>query len=388
MAQSSYQAINLTADITLSWPFSFTGGPTIGDINGVNATGSGFKIILPDATLTQPGQNVRFDNISPSLNSFDIVAHDGITPIVTVGAGACYFLYLSNVLTPNGNWVATPLNGIATPISSVIAKSSDSTINITGGTLTPPGGTIDFKLPPSISNIVSGVNASGFLVAIKPTNPNDPLTFVTRDLIGGGNIVVNPVDGVTTDPIIELNPSGLFGVSSAVIGNLQLSGEIITNIVTNGGIQLSSAGTGKVSINGVQIDTSGNITGVNNLTLNGSLTIGGTFISPTTPKVIFTFTDSLLGGITKLSCYNVASITGSGGEYTITFSSAVSPNDYGITFGLGAGVGPNVDSDPVITNVFWENKTTTSVSIKVYDRSGVLAQSVPYGITGVIWRPS
>jgi hypothetical protein len=383
MAQSSYQTINLTADTTLSWPFSFTGGPTIADINNVNASVGPFKVILPDATLAAPGQNIIFNNISG--NSFNIMYNDGTTLLTSVSAGEIYYLYLTNITTSNGVWVPIPFGGGTSAINSVIAKSTNNTINITGGTLTPPGGTIDFQLPTSISNIISGTNAPGILVA-KTASPSI-LTFVTRDLLGDTNISINNSNGVNGDPVFSLSPS-LSDIASIAVGSLQISGDVITTNATNGGIQLSSAGTGKVSINGVQIDTSSNITGANNLTLGGSLTIGGTFISPTSPKVIFTFTDSLLGGITKLSSYNVASITGSGGEYTITFSSAVAATDYGITFGLGGGVGPNVDDDPIITNVVCTNKTTSSVSIKIYDRSGVLAQSVPYGITGVIWRPS
>jgi len=380
MAQNSYQTINLTGDLTLSWPFSFTGGPTIADINNVNASPGPFKITLPDATLAQPGQNILFNNIS--ANSFQIVANDGTTLITNVAAGSIYYLYLSNVSTPNGTWVPIPFGGGTSAINSVIAQSSDSTIKVTGGTLTPPGGTINFQLPDSVANLITNPPTVPGILVVKSTNP---LTFVTRDLLGDTNITITKSTGVGGDPTFSLSQS-LSDISSIAVGDLQLSGDLITTNVTNGGIQLASAGTGKVSINGVQIDTSGNITGGKNLTLSGSLTIGGSFISPTTPKVIFNFTD-VSGSITKLSSYNVSTITGSNGHYTITFPTL--PFDtYGITFGLGGAPGPNVDSDPVITNVVWENKTTTSLSIKIYDRAGVLVQSVPYGVTGVIWLPS
>lgn len=383
MAQNSYQLINLTANTILNWPFSFQGGAVLNDINNVNASVGPFNVILPDATLAQPGQNVWFNNIS--LNSFNIVANDGITSIATVAAGAVYFLYLSNNTTPNGTWVATPTNGMASPINSVIAQSSDNSVVITGGALTPPGGMINFQLPTSINNLNSFGNTSntGFLVV---TNSN-PLTFATRDFLTDTNISISNPDGIAGDPVIALNPNGISGIASAAIGDLQLSGSVITTNITNGSIGLSSTGTGTVNINGVQVDTNGNIIGANNLTLNGNLTISGSFVSPATPKAIFTFTDTLVpvgNVINQLTGFNISSITGSDGVYTINFITPMASLNYGVTFGLGSTGG----SSPFVSHVFYTSKTLSSVSIAIVDASGVLVQSVPNGVTGVIWLPS
>lgn len=379
MAQSSYQKITLTSNITLSWPFSFQGGPVIYDINNVDASVGPFKITLPDATLASAGQNILFNNIS--VNAFEIMNNDGVTSVTTVAAGAVYYLYLSDISTPNGIWVPIPFGGGTSAINSVIAKSTNSTVVITGGTLTPPGGTIDFALPPSVSNLISNVSVPGFLVA----KTTAPLTYTTRSLIGGGNIVVNNDDGITTDPVFVLSDS-LVGLASIAVGDLQLSGEIITTNRTDGDIQLSSAGTGKVSINGLQIDTSGNVTGANNLTLNGALTITGSFSSPTAPKVIFNFTDTSVPAgntITKLSQYNVDSVTGSNGTYVITFTTPLASANYAINFGTGSNSGT-----PTANHVYVTLKTPSAVTIAVIDGSGVLVPYSPYGIWGTIWLPT
>lgn len=370
MAQSSYQLINLTGDISLSWPFSFQGGAVVADINNINPTSSGFKIAMPNATLASSGQNIIFNNISAF--SFQIVAFDNTTSIVTIAAGQIYYLYLSNSSTTNGSWIPIPFGGGSSNINSVTAQSSDSSITITGSPLSPPGGTINFKLPTSIQNLNTLADV-GFPV-VKSTSP---LTWTARDILGGSNISVSNASGVADDPIISLNPV-VTNLSSVEVGDLTLSGSVITTDIVNGGVQLSSAGTGKVQINGLSIDTSANITGVNNLT------VGGTFNNPRTPKVLFTFTDTLTPGpshiIVTQDSSNVSTITGSGGIYTITFTTALSSTNYGVFFGLGSTGG----SSPLVTHAFWTLKTVNAVTIAVVDASGVLVTAVPNGITGMI----
>ncbi len=428
MAQSSYQSITLTSNITLSWPFSFQEGQVMYDINNVNASPGNFKITLPDATLATAGQNILFNNIS--ANAFQIMKHDGTTSVTTVSAGEVYYLYLSDITTANGVWVPIPFGGGTSAINSVEAVTTGKTLVITNGTLTPPGGKITFETTASISNLLSDVTAAGFLT-LKSTEPSK---YATRSLIGGGNIVVTNPDGVSGDTIFSLATS-LGDIASIEVGTLQLSGDVITTNVTNGGVQLSSAGTGKVSINGLQIDanghltlgtlklssniitstatngavelnsigtgkvsinsvlvdTSSNITGVNNLTIGGSLSLAGSFTagsftSPTTPKVIFNFTDTAVpvgNTVVQLSQFNVASVTGSNGTYTITFTTPLASTNYAITFASGSNGGT-----PNAHHVFWTLKTTTTLTIAIVDASGVLVPNVPYGVSGAIYLPT
>lgn len=339
----------------------------------------GWTITLPDATLTTPGQNFQFKNIS--LFPFQILAHDGITNIANISSGDLYYLYLNDNSTPNGNWNPERLTNGSSSISSVIVDSPNSTIAVTNGALTPPGGKIHLDVATSLVNLNNLSPSGGFLVSTGTG------TWTTRDLVSGGNIVITNGDGVTTDPVIDINSKGIIGIASAGIGDLQLSGNLITTTVTNGGIQLSSAGTGKVSINGMQIDTSSNITGGNNLTLTGSLTIGGSFVSPTTPKVIFNFTNTSVvpvgNTIVQLSQYNVASVTGSNGTYIITFTTPLASANYAVNFGSGSNGGT-----PNANHVYVTLKTPGTLTIAVIDGSGVLVPYSPDGIWGTIWLPT
>src|SRR5271170_336748 len=176
MAQSSYQLINLTADIVLTWPFSFAGPPTVADINDISPNQGGWTIAMPDATLAPIGQNVVFNNIS--AYSFQIIANDLTTVIATVTAGQVVTLYLyDNTTTPasNGLWRVIPYGSGTNGIVALTAQSTDTSITITNGSITPPGGTINFKLPTSLTNLNTTISNIGFPVITGVS----PLTWTT-----------------------------------------------------------------------------------------------------------------------------------------------------------------------------------------------------------------
>ena len=74
MSQNSYQLLNLTANIVLSWPSSFGSGSVVCDINDVNTNAGGRTITMPNATLVPNGTSAIFNNISG--NSYTILAND------------------------------------------------------------------------------------------------------------------------------------------------------------------------------------------------------------------------------------------------------------------------------------------------------------------------
>ena len=318
---------------------------------------NGWSITLPDATLATPGQNIQYNNIG--LFPFQILANVGILTIADVLPGDIYYLYLNDNSTSNGSWNPVRLTDGASGINSVAAQSSDSSIEISGSPLSPPGGIIDFKLPASVFNL-NNVNTTGFSV-ITSTAPDQ--TWTTRELLGGTNINISDGDGIATNPVINLDT--VIDVSSiALTTGISLSGDTITNIVDND-INITTTGTGEVFINGLSIDATGTLSGVS------------------IPRVYFTFTDTLvpLSNVIDIQDQSqVDSITGSGGVYTINFSTTLPSTNYGILLGLGSTGGPT----PFVSHAFWTLKTTTSVSIAIVDASGVLVQSVPNGIMGMI----
>jgi hypothetical protein len=360
MAQSPYQLINLTADITLDWPSSFSGGPVILDINDINSDQDNWKIILPDATLVQAGQNFLLNNVSGF--SVDITANDTSTILVSLLSGEVVELYLISNGTANGTWRIIPFGGGASSITQFTAESSDASIVITNGTVTPPTGIIDFQLTDSLFNF-NDLNATNFIVS---TNTN-PLTFATVELIGGENIIVSNGDGILGNPIIDLN-AVLTSLTSITVGDMTLSGEVITNNTANGNIQINTNGTGKIQLNGVEIDANGNITGATNLTGINAYAF---------------FTDTVTGNTNTIVVedqVNIASITGSAGTYELTFTTPMATINYGVFISLGSTGGDL----PFISNSYVIVRETTSATIIVTDASGELVLSVPNGASVMI----
>lgn len=360
MAQSSYQLINLTSDLTLTWPSSFTGGPVVLDINDVNANNNGWKITLPDATLVPPGQNFIFNNVSGF--AFQIIGANLLTLLADVASGDIIEMYLIDNSTPNGTWRVVPFGGGANYITQFTAISSDGSVLITNGTVTPPTGIIDFELNDSLFNLYT-VNATKFLV-IDDTNP---LSFVTRELIGGANIIITDGDGIVDNPIIDLNPV-VSSLASMGVGDITLNSDTIENSVTDGDLRLTTTGNGSVIINGVTIDASGNLSGVTNLVA---------------PKAYCSFTDTLVGlgnTIVIQDQVNISSVTGNGGTYILNFITPMADTNYGVFITLGSTGG----SLPFISNAYYIVKQTTSVTIIVTDASGELVLAVPNGASVTI----
>jgi hypothetical protein len=370
-SNSTYQKIELTADIVMYWPFYTPSGDiTIADIMDVEASQAGWTIALPDASLSETGRNFIFSNISQY--EFQVVLQDRITELTTIAAGEVKFINLTGNTTTNGTWSVIAFGGGQATITTVTAQSSDNSINITNGSLIPPGGVIDFALPQSLTNF-NDIAAIGFPV-IKQTAP---MTFGTVELVSGENIVITNANGVSGEPVINLN-NIVIGLSSLEVGDVTMSGSIITSNIANGNIDMVTNGTGKLNFNGVTVDTNNNIANVNDLTVNGK------FSNPLMPSAWCVFTDTVTGSsnnIVNQASENIASITGSNGRYVLTFTNAMSSINYGVIITLGSN---GSTLPPPVYHAFFTVRETTSATIAILDASGEFVQSFPDGVTVVV----
>lgn len=363
MAQNSYQYLVLVEDLVLTWPSSFNGGPVISDINDIEVIGTPRTLTLPAANLVSPGQNFIINNVDGP--DFDLLYNDGSTVLSTIPSGEAFQFYLTDASTANGVWrKVTPLGGF-NGIVSLTAESADNSITITGSPVTPPNGILDFKLPTSLTNLnsLTNVDDTDFLIV---TSIN-PLTFKTVELLGGENITITGGNGLGSDPVIDLNTT-ITSLNSLTVGDMTLSGGVITNNADNGNIQLSTNGTGSVQINGVSFSSTGAISGLTNFLGIAAFSF---------------FTDTLVGisnQIVNVNEVNVPSITGSGGTYKLNFNTPMPNLNYGVLITLGSTGG----SLPFISNSYVIVRELTSVTIIVTDASGELVLAVPHGVTVII----
>ena len=372
MSQNSYQLITLTANIVLSWPSSFGSGPVVCDINDVNTAQNGYTITMPNATLVPNGTSAIFNNISGY--SFTILASDGVTTITSVATGVIYNLYLYNNSTTNGSWRVIASGGGASSITTFTAESTDSSINISNGTVTAPSGTINFKLPASLTAL-NAVSNTGFPVISAINNGVD--TWSTVSITAGDNILITNGNGVDGNPVINVNPS-MTALTAVTVGNFNITGSSISPVGSNTGLSFTSNGTGTLTFNGITIDGSSNITSVNNLTINGTLT--NSFI----PVAWCMFTDTIIGTSGNIIVIqdkaNVATVTGAGGAYTINFTTALSNNKYGVLVTVGTDI---TGATPIVNHGFsiYAAQTVNSCRIAVVDASGEFVIDAPRGIT-------
>lgn len=368
-AQVSYQKITLTGNITLSWPSSFSSSVVAAGFNDVQPNQDGWSITLPDATLASAGNDVIFNNITNF--EFTIKDNTGET-LLLMEPGFIVDFKLYDNSTTGGGWRIIPFLGGYNGIVSFTAQSTDGTIIITNGNnVQPPGATINFQLPESIKNL-NQLDVPGIVVATS----TDPLTWNAVELVADGNFTITNADGVDGNPQIALN-TALSGLASIGVGSLTLTGSVISAGVTDGEVQIASDGTGSVLINGVDINTSGNAI------IPGTLTVNGIFNNPFMPKAWCVFTDVIVGlsnDITIASQQNVASVTGSNGNYTITFTDAMSNINYGVLITLGTNNG----STPFVSHGFYTVKETDYLTISIVDASGQLVSEVPSGVTVLV----
>lgn len=368
-SQVSYQLITLTANIVVTWPFSFSSGTIIANINDVTTSTNGYTITLPDATLASVGQTILFNNISAN-HSFDVLDNSGDF-LATLDHGTVLYFYLTDTSTSAGLWELVPFGGGTTAITAFTAESSDNSITITNGVVPTDGTTINFQLPTSIYNL-NNVATTGFPAITKTA----PLTWASRSIIAGNNILITNGNGVADNPNISLNAT-ITALTEVEVGNIELTGSAISVIDADTGLTISSNGTGNLNINGVLIDGDANVSSINDLTVNG------VFLNSYTPKAWCTFTDTLVGTgnyITLRDKANIASVTGGEGQYTLTFTNALSNNYYGVLVTIGTTIITN--GIPIVAYGFSISaaQTTTSCQIVVVDASGEFVQQAS-GIT-------
>ena len=213
----SYQFINLDSNIALSWPYPFTSGTVVADINSVKATlqpNEGlWGIALPPANTVSTGTSIVINNVG--TNSFEIVTWGGLSLIATIIPGASVQIFLTDSATTDGKWAVinwgningSPIQPMA--IAAITAESLDNSIIIEHGVVTPPDGKINFSLPISISNL-ENIIRPGIVVTLTEA----PATYTTRSLVAGTNIAIDNSDGVANNPIISLRDT-LRGLTAA-----------------------------------------------------------------------------------------------------------------------------------------------------------------------------
>lgn len=324
----TYSLIILDSNIKLSWPYPFTGGTVVSDINDIAPNSDNHTLTLPSAKLVPIGTSLLFNNVS--AYDFSLLNNEGVPIGTIIIAGEIRQVYLINSNTDGGIWRMIPFGEGSSPISTVSASSSNNSINISPGSITSPGGNFNFKLSDSLQNInlLNATALPGFTV-IKDINP---LLWKTTTLTSGKNINITNGDGINDSPIFNLNES-VSELSSLEVGNFYISGASLTTTETNGSLQFSSKGTGVLDLNNINFDTDSNITNVKDITVSGAIKNPAVAAA----QCFFYDNNTVTNNIIVQSNYNIASVTGGNGSYVVTFTKPFNNGNYTVILSLCRG---------------------------------------------------
>ncbi len=370
--QASCQELTLITNVQLDYPYSAnTNNVIVTDMIDVSATIANLNIFLPNSTLTGLGFSVTFNNVG--TNSFNVVLNDKVTVLTTIAQGDVITIYLYSNHNANGDWRIIPFGSGVNAISTLNLASSDNSVIVTNGEITPPGGNINVSLPTIISKTQTLSSTGSGIVTM---NPNNSSPWGVTTLNNGSNITIINADASTGSPTISLNNAVSIAQISA--GNITIGNNLITNTDANSGLNITSNGTNSfLNLNSVLINPNGNVSGINNLTVDG------TFKSDNTAKSWCRFTNTS-GVIAVVSNYNVSGVTynSTTKQYIINFSIPMANTNYCVFINCAN----NNSTPPLQIRIGYDVlKQLESVSIVLTDASGEILQDIPEGVSVIIF---
>lgn len=239
-----YSAITLDENITLAWPTDFQNlRKVVSLIMDISPTvDDEYQITLPDATKSGEGFVFKINN--PSNNDFDLLDNTG-EHLTTINGGEAQEIWLVGNLTSAGSWRFLPMSG-GSAVTYVDATSSSDNLTIAGVPIIGAG-TIAFTLTKDLLALSTFVASTGFSARTAANS------WTLRQITGtSGSINVTAGDGVSGNPTISLNPNisitSLVALTSVQGGNIELIGNSIASVNTNGAIDLEPNGTGPVTL--------------------------------------------------------------------------------------------------------------------------------------------
>jgi len=202
-SQYGYQALSISANTTLEWPYNSTGGDTTSKLIDLTATAGSLSLTLPDATQVSTGEDILIRNVG--AQSVTIKDNGGGT-IGTVSAGAASYFYLTSNATAAGTWglIAYGVGTSAVDAATLVGyglMASGSTLNQASPVTTDANSTVTVDVTYRAKTLVlTGGTATVALPAVATAADN---FFLFLRNGGTGTATINPdgaelIDGAST----------------------------------------------------------------------------------------------------------------------------------------------------------------------------------------------
>ena len=349
----SYQKLALNTDIVLSWDFPQLSNYVIQDFNDVESNNDARTITLPNALGRAMGVGYKFTNVG--FNDFVILDSTGSPIQNAISPGQIFEIYLRDNTTNAGIWRTVAYGGGVVGITALSTESKNASLTVTPGSVTPPTGNLVFEISKSLDNLneLSNTISKGFLI-IKSTNPLEYSTTTLQN--NDQNIIIANADGVSANPVIDL-AQNIKNISSIKIANSSIANNSIvvdsTNdfsiFTTNANVKINEVTFAPNQVSGITLLIADNVKAKN------------------TAKASVVFFDNNLetNNIIIENSFNVVSVNGAQGVYTVTFTESFLDALYGVNITLSRS---STVANPIIAT--YRNRTTTSVIIQTSDLAG------------------
>ncbi len=197
-SQVSYNAIALSANLTLAWPNLSTTGSFTANIIEVTPSAGSLSITMPDATQRSVGQQVLFRNMTGT--AFTVKDNAGGT-ISNIAANTAIFIYLVTNATAAGSWsLVTFGTGTSSADSASLAGAGLKAIGITLNQKHDVVETTSNVTIDSTFRAQTVIWTSGSMTCTLPTaaSMGADFFFIAKNG-GGGSITVTPNGADTID---------------------------------------------------------------------------------------------------------------------------------------------------------------------------------------------
>lgn len=267
--RKNYNALTLTANVSLQWPFNYSGdGYVLSAITDISAS-TGLTITLPNANEVSKGEDILIRNVGSF--SFDLVDADAVA-VATLAPGDARYIFVTDNATDAGNWEV---------VSFGVGASSVDAASLVGYGIKATVGTLNQRYPVSASSVGLNINDTYRASVLIHTGGTATYTTSAAATLGNDFFVMFRNDGTGS---VTLDPNGSETIDSLTTMTIQ-PGESL--IISCSGTQFYSIGHAKSTVwNFTQL--------IKDVSAGGTITLSATEAS----NKLLTFTGSPAANLT------------------------------------------------------------------------------------------
>jgi hypothetical protein len=265
----SYSSVNLSADITLSWPEETSAASNFATrIMDVNASGA-YSITLPNAKEAGTGETILFNNVG--ANTFVVKDATGVQ-VASIANGTAWQVYLTDNSTVQGSWNVFQYGA---------SVSQANAASLAGTGIVAVGSLLSQSIPVSEFNSDYTAGTSDRAKMFLWSGAGGTLTLPDAATVGNNWFVIVRNSG---SGALSVDPSGSLSIDGDSSKSFQPGDSAI---VTSDGTNYYTIGFGQSAVFAFDY-TSINVAGTGTYTLTGS----------ELNRIAYTFTGALTGNRT------------------------------------------------------------------------------------------